>query len=224
MVVEMQRVLDLDLDFFVEGFPAHWRPFDADRLDVLEHPPWPTDLAIEFLMEKCRLDGKLPGFAVEHHGELFMLWRDAIERGVMTPPFHVTHVDAHADLGLGEYGYAYLMTDLLFEPPDRRRHPPLGNEGLTDGNWLSFAVACRWISRLTYVFNRDGEAGDIHPYLMEGFDPHAAHLELAAMHRSELDKLLSGSTTQAVVHHREPKVPFDAVPWREFEARSTSSV
>lgn len=214
----MQRILDLDLDFFVDGV-AHDRAADAGRLDGEDYPPWSTADALAFLKDGCNLTKKLPGFVVEHHGELFPLWRDAIAAGKLTPPFEVVHVDAHADLGLGDSSYVYLLTSLLFEEPEDRSFPTVGDSGLNDGSWLTFAVASRWINNLTYVYNGEGpRASDIHPYVMEGFVTHGAHIELAAMDRAELDKVMHMSSTPPVVHHLEPKVPFRSVPWRTFQA------
>ena len=211
----MQRILDIDLDFFVEG-AAHWRESTDDRLDAAEFPPWPRERALSFLEERCKLDRPLPGFVVEHHGEMFTRWRSAIDEAILTPPFEVTHIDAHADLGLGDNGYVYLMTSLLFEPPEERRVPQTGDGGLADGNWLIYAIACRWLAALTYVLNTEsGPPGDILTYVMEGFDPGGRHIELPAMHKRELDKLPFG---EPEVHHREPKVPFTWMPWPAFTA------
>src|SRR4051812_25445661 len=118
----MQRVLDLDLDAFLYG-SEHWRARDDARLDAEAHPPWDLPKVLSFLESNCRLSRPLPGFAVEHHGDLFFRWRDAIADGLLVPPFHVTHVDAHADLGMGDCGYVYLLTDLLREAPDARDAP-----------------------------------------------------------------------------------------------------
>lgn len=52
----MQRVLDVDLDFFVHGV-ASYRDLEAGRLDGDEYPPWTTDAAMSFLSERCGLDG-----------------------------------------------------------------------------------------------------------------------------------------------------------------------
>jgi hypothetical protein len=214
----MQRILDLDLDFFVDG-AAHMRAYDAERLDAEDYPPWSTADAMTFLKDRCNLSAKLPGFAVENHGELFPLWRDAIADGTLTPPFEVVHVDAHADLGLGDHSYVYLLTSLLFEQPQDRCFPAEGTGGLNDGSWLSFALACRWISDLTYVFNTDEDAPtDIHAYMMEAGDPKAAHLELPAVHKEDIDTLSRLHNTPRVVQHLEPKVPFRALPWRAFQA------
>lgn len=212
----MQRVLDLDLDFFVHGV-EHWRDRDAGRLDADDYPARSVDEALDFLQGRCGLTGRLPGFVVEHHGELFARWRDAIDGGVLQPPFHVTHVDAHADLGLGDAGYVHLMSDLLFRDPQDRRDP---GEHLADGNYLLFAIGCRWLSGLDYVYNRNelpGEGpGDLMPYAMEGYRPDAEHIELPVFTRGQIDDLLFGGRPEPV--RREPRVPFRALPFRQYRA------
>jgi hypothetical protein len=150
------RVLDIDLDFFVDKV-AYWRPAGSERLDGDEFTPWRLEDAMNFLEHHRGLMAKLPGFVVEHHGELFDRWRDAIQSGVQRPPLAVTHVDAHADLGLGAAGYIYLLATLLHRPLKERRYPQKGEEGLGDGNYLAFAIANRWLDELTYVFNTQGD-------------------------------------------------------------------
>jgi len=213
----VSRVLDLDLDFFVNG-AAHWRA-DEGRLDPDEFPPWAVDEAITFLQERCGLDAPLPGLVVENHGELFRLWRSAIQRGQLLPPFHVTHVDAHADLGLGDSGYMHLMTEILYREPEDRLEPREGQRGLGDGNYLAFAIACRWVSDLIYVYNDEG-GNDLMTYHMEGFDPRAGHIQLKAMNKPEIEKLLGLLVREEgiKVDRLEPLVPFRHGCWREFEA------
>ncbi len=212
----MQRILDLDLDFFLDG-AATWRGREHDRLEAADYPPWPLAQVFSFLRERCGLDRRLPGFVVEHHGELFPLWRDAIDARRLTPPFHVTHVDAHADLGLGDSGYSYLMTSLLFEEPEHRRFPKEGEGGLEDGNYLSFAIACRWLSELVYVHNGSSGGDDVLPYYREGFDLGAENLQLVGIRsQTELrENLLTPKNLQ--IAHREPTVPFRAVIWDQFQ-------
>lgn len=213
----MQRVLDLDLDFFLDG-AATWRSQEDDRLDAADFPPWPLGQVFSFLRERCGLDRRLPGFVVENHGEMFPLWRGAIDAGRLVSPFHVTHVDAHADLGQGDSGYVYLMTSLLFEEPENRRNPTEGEGGLADGNYLSFAIACRWLSELVYVHNGSSGGDDVLPYHMEGFSRSAENVQLVSVRsRSELrDNLLTPENF--TVAHREPRVPFRAVAWDQFQA------
>ena len=212
------KILDLDLDFFLHD-AAYWRESGDERLDAEEFPPWSVDDALAFLEGQCGLGGKLPGFAVEYHSHVFLRWRDAIAVGALTPPFVVTHVDAHADLGLGDAGYLFLLTELLFASPDfRPRHPKLDNE-LTDGNWLSFAVACRWVSGVTYVHNTDEERPrDMMAPVMENFDPHANNIQLAAIPgKAEVMRAMSEQTQPEAVFLEE-KIPLDCVPWKSFAA------
>lgn len=222
----MQRILDLDLDAFVHG-TANCRDSNSPRLDAEEYPPWELNRAIAFLREQCLLDGPRPGFAVEHHGELFFRWRDAIDRGVLVPPFHVTHVDAHADLGLGDSGYEHLLTELLDRPLEERRNPRVGVGGLVDGNYLAFAIANQWISGLDYVIggrrddcgdhNESPYPGDLLRYLFEEFDPRTRTIRLPLLDLDNLrSNLLSVDGLQPLA--LEPPVPFTWNAIQQFQA------
>jgi hypothetical protein len=227
------RVLDLDLDFFLCG-KAHFRDSAEERLDPDEYPPWPLDLVMTFLTKRCQLDEPLPGFVVEQHSELFYRWGEATKAGQMASPFEVVHVDAHADLGLGDVSYAYLMGELAFEPIEHRyeilkkRRPgsrkemiDLGNHALTDGNWLMFALACGWISDLTNVTNSCAEGsdgarpGDLMRVLMQDFDMQADHLQVVGT-REEAWRW--AGSRPAVIDHRDPPVPFATKVSREYQA------
>lgn len=211
------RVLDVDLDFFLEG-AAHWRGRDAGRLDGDDYPPWPIGEALPYLRERCGLTERLPGIVVEHHAELFARWHTAIDAGTLEAPFSVTHVDAHADLGLGDAGYEYLLTSLLFEPPERREP----GSALEDGNYLAFAIGCRWPADLTYVYS-DGGGDDIPAFVMENYDPSASRIQLAAVTKQELQQLVTrGENPRSEA--LEPAIPFRAVPWYEFRAEAPFDV
>jgi hypothetical protein len=213
----MHRVLDIDLDFFV--YPVvHWA--SDERPAAEEHSVWSAPDAVEFLRDRCRLTEPLPGFVTENHDDLFPIWRSAVELGILKPPFQVTHVDAHADLGLGDAGYVYLMTSLLFESPEDRAYPtpPPGRTGVTEGNFLLYAIACRWINELTYVFGEGGGSDELW-YVMKGFDLHADHIQLAAMTESEINRLnMRLDERQPRVSHLEPEVPYRACRWQDFQA------
>jgi hypothetical protein len=222
--VKVQRVLDLDLDAFVYG-SEDGRGRDDPRLDEDVHPPWDLSKVLSFLRSNCGLSGPLPGFAVEHHGELFFRWRDAIEKGLLDPGFHVTHVDAHADLGTGDFGFDYLLTELLHERPQNRHSPKTGDDGLADGNYLAFAIANRWIDDLTYVIGGRYEdfmdypwlPGDLLPHLFEDFDLETRRIRLPTLEPRNLRENLCGTALLEPVA-LEPPVPFDWLLWHEFEA------
>ena len=211
----MQRVLDLDLDFFVDGV-AHWREPDRGRLDADEYPAWSLDGTLNFLQTRCGLTERLPGFVVGDHGELFYRWRDAIDARVLRAPFHVTH----ADLGLGDFGYVHLMSDLLFREPQDRRDP---GDALNGSNYLAFAIGCRWLSGLDYVYNRDNpeglNPGDLMWCLMEGFSADADHIQPAALTKRQIDnELLSFGDQRPTPARLEPRVPFRHMGWPQFTA------
>jgi hypothetical protein len=56
----MQRVLDLDLDFFVHGVATN-RAWGDGRLDPDEYPAWLLADTLDFLRTGCELTGPLPG-------------------------------------------------------------------------------------------------------------------------------------------------------------------
>jgi hypothetical protein len=209
----MQRVLDIDLDFFVEPI-AYNRKREHPRLEAGDHSVWPMARAMSFLRERCLLDGPRPGFAVEHHGEVFERWRGAIDAGILEPPFHVTHVDAHADLGLGEGGWVHLLTEVPTLPLDRR--PSASALRLADADFLAFAVGCRWLSDVVYVKHADVRGSDVHPHLRENFDRSSQRVRLAALTPDELAALRARRPPS--VEYTEPAVVVEEVPWERFQA------
>ena len=220
----MRRVLDIDLDAFVYGSEDGRSRHDA-RLDEEVHPSWDLPKVLSFLCGNCGLDGPLPGFAVEHHSEVFFRWRDAIDRGLLAPPLQVTHVDAHADLGTGDIGFDYLLTELLREPPQNRHSPKTGDDGLGDGNYLAFAIANRWVDEVKYVIGGRHEdymdypwqPGDLLPPLFEDFDLSTRTIRLPTLELRNLRENL-GSTDGLKPLALEPPVSFDWSVWHEFEA------
>ena len=107
------RILDLDLDFFVR--PVHnWMPSE-ERLSESEYTCASPDEVEAFLEQQCGLSktDRIPGRLCEEHVEAFDTWSEWIAAGTLTTPFEVVHVDAHADMGLGDSSYIYLLDELL---------------------------------------------------------------------------------------------------------------
>lgn len=98
----------------------------------------------------------------------------------------------------------------------------MAHVALADSNWLAFAVACRWMSSLTYVPNGAGRPRDLMWLVMEGFDSDASNIQLAAMTEGNLNDALYHRPF--TVKRLEPKVRFGYVPWAQFEATEAFDV
>ncbi len=149
----MQRVLDIDLDYFL----ADCCPLAqvGQRPDLRGHEPWPEAAVREFLEQRCLLSQArpLPGRVFETHDGALRYWAELMERGELKAPFHVTHVDAHSDLGIGYPGPGYVLYNVLSLPPSRRLDLErfYREKKLDEANYLLFALAARIVCSLENV-------------------------------------------------------------------------
>ena len=149
------RVLDIDLDFFL----ADCCPLAAigERPDLLGHEPWEEEKVRRFLEEQCGLtkSAPVPGKVFTTHDEALCFWRDLIKEGKLSVPFHVTHVDAHSDLAIGRPGPGFILQNVLSRLPEKRMDIDAYYRAvqLDEANYLLFALAFRWISKLDNVRN-----------------------------------------------------------------------
>ena len=149
----MQRVLDIDLDFFL----ADCCPLAAagERPILAGHEPWEPGNVRVFLEIQCLLskDRPLPGRVFETHDEALRYWVELMDRGELQRPFHVTHVDAHSDLGIGYPGPAYVLYNVLSLPPNKRLELDrfYREKKLDEANYLLFALASRIVGSLDNV-------------------------------------------------------------------------
>lgn len=149
------RVLDIDLDFFL----ADCCPLaEVGQRPCLEgHEPWPEEKVIFFLENQCglSLDDPLPGAVFETHDMALAYWQERMAEGTLTAPFHVTHVDAHSDLGIGKPGPGFVLNGVLPRLLDKRADIQSYYDRcqLDEANYLLFALAFRWISSLDNVRN-----------------------------------------------------------------------
>ena len=149
------KVLDLDMDFFLT---------DACPLAPLgERPPercaQPYDDAevIRFLEEQCGLSRAkpVPGAIFDTHDKALDFWAARLAEGTLSAPFEVVHVDTHSDLAFGPPGPDFVLKAVLTRSPRARAAIANYRAGikLDEANYLLFALAFRWVSRLTYVRN-----------------------------------------------------------------------
>ena len=149
----MQRVLDIDLDYFL----AECCPLAAagERPRLQGHEPWDEDAVRAFLEQRCLLstDRPIPGRVFETHDGALRYWAELMDQGELQPPFHVTHVDAHSDLGIGYPGPGYVLYNVLSLPPKRRLELDrfYREKKLDEANYLLFALAARIVGSLDNV-------------------------------------------------------------------------
>jgi hypothetical protein len=213
------RVLDIDLDAFVD--PAAHNVVPDRRLESGEHTVWSSARAVAWLTERCHLSGPLPGWAVEHHDEVFDLWRGGLAAGTLAAPFHVTHVDAHGDLCKGTNGYVHLLTDVVHRPLAQRAHPDRGEMGLHEGNYLAYAIGCQWVTDIDYVYGPGG-GSDVHSWFMDGFydgvDAPFSRDTIRLPHLTESDVCIVRSHGRPSPMAFEPAVSIRSTRLEEFKA------
>jgi hypothetical protein len=129
-------ILDFDLDFIVRPI----RRAAPDRGGRYEGPSvtvWLEDDMRTFLQDRLCLSklNKTHGQACEHHKEVFFCTRSLIESGVLVPPFHWIHVDAHDDVvGCSD-----------------------GDE-VSSADFLLHLIGQNWLSQLDFVLPKGEEA------------------------------------------------------------------
>lgn len=213
------RILDLDLDFFISDI-AHFISDDGDRLDEVYYIPWSEKETRVFLEQRCGLSkiNPIKGKVIKHHDEAFFFWRELINKGSLETPFEVVHVDAHADLGLGDASWAYILGDLLRFPPKERINPKTdGMGGLGFGNYLAFSIASRWISQLTFVLHPKWE-NDLPLFLLKDFDDASGAIQLKLFEKNDIDVHRIRKARPISV---EPEVPLKLQKCWDYKTRES---
>lgn len=201
------RVLDLDLDFFLDHI-AHFKVEDGSRLDDAEYIPWTEVEVRDFLENRCKLStGKqVRGRFVTHHDEAFLFWRDLILAGKLTKPFELVHVDAHSDTGVGDTSNLYIMTELLQQEPIHR----INSKKLNAGNYVSHAIACRWVQNLTFVLHPEWRNDLMWTHLKE-FKLNSGAFQLKKYDQNKLTIHNLQRISEMEPDGIEPEVPYELV-------------
>lgn len=191
------RVLDIDLDLFLQDCcPLAEK---GQRPVLAGHEPWEEQRVRHFLEEQCHLSTAhpLPGRIFETHDSALTYWLELIQKGELTEPFHVTHVDAHSDLGIGYPGPDFVLYNVISMAPERRRDTEAFYQQvkLDEANYLLFALAMRLISGLDNIRNPRSRQ-DIPQVLLKNGNPTLIQLT------SFTAKLFEGKNGP------EPEVPF----------------
>jgi hypothetical protein len=215
----IQRVLDLDLDFFldVRFLPRRSR---TDRLPISEGRPWENQRVREFLEGQWLLatGSPIPGKLVTDHHEAYWYLRDLVRSQRLRPPFEIHHVDSHADLGIAGIGndvFEFLLTEHLAKRVEEREDPPLGRHGMNEANYLLFLIACRWVSSITYVHN-PATLGDDVPYTVYRNRDTTRPIELQQCTKSAYRDHIMGSPLRVEAY--EPAVPLVVVSGEVYQS------
>lgn len=169
------KILDIDMDYFLNRVPRFISSKSKKRIDGDNFKPWSKKDVISFLEDNLGLsrDNKIQGKIITHHHEALYYWRDLINLSKVNIPFEVVHVDSHADLGLGFSSWVFIFERLLgLEVENRAKIENYKNifseYKLPDiGDYLLFALAFRWISKLTYICNTNESGNDYLLYILK---------------------------------------------------------
>lgn len=190
------RVLDLDMDFFLSD-PCPLAAY-GERPDEGCAQVWSDEEVIRFLEEQCGLSREhpVPGAIFDTHDKALDFWQARLQDGQLSTPFEVVHVDTHSDLAFGPPGTNYVLNVVLSRAPEMRAAAQAYREAveLDEANYLLFALAFRWIDKLSYVRNPKSHQ-DIPGQLLDG----DGNIFL----RSFISRMMEEK------NGREPVIPFD---------------
>jgi hypothetical protein len=209
------RFLDIDLDAFVDPI-AYWP--SGGRLDDSEYEVWTEARLRRFLEVQCGLNkqAKIPGAFVEQHDGAFDVLRDLHPS---SGPLDLTHIDGHADLGMGDPSWVYMIKELMQLPMAERGSPMRGHEGVNPGSWMAYAAAAGWIERILFVHPDDG-AEDLPGLYFRNCDSQTKLLEMKRFHLKDLgrgtpnyERLYRTTPAQC-----DPPIPFSTVTLDTFQS------
>ncbi len=221
------QILDIDLDFFQDGRFIDLADDEDERLSAEQALPWGKEKVITFLEKNCGLNKKqkIKGNFFTHHHEAFFELRELIKRCELKIPFELNHIDAHADLGMGmmDASWAYIMGELLHKPFSERSEPKQGgHDGLGFTNYLSFAIANRWIKKLNFIINEQWHDDIPRDFLVEkdilsmmSFGSYNFTIQLKKYTETQINNLSFGQKCDPIGY--EPKLPFNIIPYDGFK-------
>ena len=150
----------------------------GQRPQVQGREPWAAEAVRRFLETNCGLSEErpIPGRVFMTHDGALSYWTELMGQGKLQAPFHVTHVDAHSDLGIGRPGPGYVLYNVLSLPPKRRLELDrfYRERKLDEANYLLFALAARIVGSLENV-RRPFSREDVPPQILA---PDGEHIRL----------------------------------------------
>ncbi len=171
------RVLDLDMDYFMDEIANHVDINEINRLSEVDYGEsvWDEDRVRCFLEKNLGLskEHKIPGRILVGHNEALFFWEELMQEDKLYDPFEVIHVDSHADLGLGcIFSVLLFFNDILTLPMKDRckvRSLKYKNDkiGISIADYLLWAIAYGYLSKIVYGTNPHNYAPDVWDLLLK---------------------------------------------------------
>jgi hypothetical protein len=212
----MDKVLDIDLDFFLNKVSDSRE--DGKRLNKRNYYPWSKIAFNSFLENRCLLskEHSIYGRIVKKHHEVFFFWRDLIQQKKVEVPFELVHIDAHSDIGIADWGWIYITSELLNKSIEERIHPDESLlYGINEANYLAFALACRWIKKLTFVLHPEWR-NDLAEVYFKNFDSESGIIQLKKFEKEEL--LNKGFKANPILSDLEPQIPVEFIELSDYKS------
>jgi hypothetical protein len=226
------NVLDIDLDFFLDGRIDGRSDELNNRPDEFGLVPWSETDVTNFLENQLHLTESYVGAVVQSHDEVFYQWRALIDSGELIFPFRLVHVDAHSDLGMGFPSWTYLHSDFLSLKPADRSSAQRGDYGVNFGTFLAFALGCRWISEADFIINRNWHDDILRSLLSQqsyefveersptGVLPYGKYdLEIELMQTPKWEYTSCWDPIEKRKPIGEPRIPFNILPVETLDDR-----
>ena len=211
MKMKTLRVLDIDLDFFLD---CHERPQKTQERAEIQYEPWKPEDVTRFLEGNCGLDLTiLPrGKLFIKHDEVYQFCKNLRKENDRIK-FHIDHVDAHADLGINDAGVIGLFTDIdLIGGGDWITEGKEKEYELNPGNFLLFFLFQGWLASLTYINHSHLLNDDINTFILSNRNDKGS--KLCAKYFEDMNDLMADQN--GVESRCISPVPFFSIDYRQF--------
>ena len=219
------KILDIDLDFFLND--VHYGVAKSTRrLNSESYIPWSINETEKFIEVNCNLNknNKIKGKIFIHHDSVFKYLKELQTKSKFSYKFDIDHIDAHADLGLGDASYKYISEEILNRDTNDRCNnlEAKGWYGIGPGNYLQFAIACRWINSLNYITNKKWN-NDLLFFIFKDFDTNSNFIQLKQYSKEDFEKTncnpdMIKAFKKIVPIKYEPEVPFQYLDYNDFKS------
>lgn len=172
------RILDIDMDFFQSDIHS-WGDDGSIHLIDDTFSVWEDKDFLDFIETKCGLSVEHPskGRIFNSHVNTYWFCKELIDKGELSVPFDITHIDAHSDLAfsLSVENYTFwksfsgenqerFLAGTLFETSDNLRF-------IDSGSYLLAMALNRWLRKINYVYHPELNELDVFEHVVKCVKP-----------------------------------------------------